>query len=101
MKSDAPDLDPDDAPVEAVASPTATPAGDDEIASGLLHFIGEVTKLAVVLHELDDESWAPVAHRLESFKQLVAMLPDAAPKAKRRVGFGTPKPPKAKGRRKR
>lgn len=71
----------------------AAEAGGTDVAEAVLVLSGEVAKLAIVLSELDEDSFSRVRARLKVFNDLVAQLPKDPVKRAARVrviGFSAP-----------
>lgn len=90
----------EDTPPEALPGHAADLGGTD-VADVLLALTGEVAKLTVVLHELDDASFSKVRPRLKVFTDMVEQLPkDPVKRAARIRVIGFAPTSKPRGRRK-
>ena len=88
----------DDA-VEMIGSPTASDSGGvSDLGDLLLALTGEVTKLAVLMSEIDDGDLRMIRGRLGVFRKVVDQLPDTA-RPRRVIGFVPPTPKKKRRRR--
>jgi hypothetical protein len=88
----------DDSPVEALVGSPPSEVSSSVVAEALLDLCGEMTKLHMLLEDTDEGEFRSIRARLDLLRRLVADLPAAPARGRRKIGFAVA--PKRRSKRK-